>query len=335
MAFEASAPIVNFKELPESFPDDVEIGKLGHGFNIIDGAPRVSPFTIITSMYSKGKGVEEGFTHFKDFVDYERGAATLMGLSYQPGMVALDCGTRTSAVEDPDGAIALPPMLSPFLTNIEKLDSTAYNFFGFEVEVFALTVTDFNHSRIANSKKVKAIEHLDFNPITKKQFFAIIDKYGTHYIHKASYGVKAEMRWMLKDVKIPSKPPSLTSLSQDTTHSTSSNSSNGSTNNKQFNVWNKMDDVNQRFREAAHKWKADGFPALKDLESMLEVKDDQLAYSQQVRCTPFLHTLLSQISRKKPIQLGKTPQMISYQGSFLFCLSFPSLLFYQPSPSIL
>jgi len=311
MAFESSAPIVTFKDLPESFPEDVEISKLGHGFNIIDGSPRAAPFTLITTQYNKGKGVEEGFSHFKDFLEYERAATTMQGLTYQSGMMALDCGTRNSIIEDKDtGAPALPPMLSPFLTNIEKLEGTAYNFFGFEVEVFALTIVDFNNSRIANSKKLKAIENLDFSPSTKKQFYAIIDKYGTHYIHKARYGVKAEMRWMIKDAK---EGKSSLSIS-DTQNANHMKSPTGA-------YWTQADELNQRFREAAHKWKTDGFPALKDSDGALEASNSgataQLTYSQQVRCTPFLHTLLSQISRKKPIQLGKTPQMISYQG-FLF-----------------
>eukprot|EP01102_Stenamoeba_stenopodia_P007505 TRINITY_DN2098_c0_g1_i1.p1 TRINITY_DN2098_c0_g1~~TRINITY_DN2098_c0_g1_i1.p1 ORF type:complete len:868 (-),score=205.54 TRINITY_DN2098_c0_g1_i1:137-2740(-) len=310
MAFESSAPIVTFKDLPESFPEDVEISKLGHGFNIIDGSPRAAPFTLITALYNKGKGVEEGFSHFKDFLEYERAATTMMGLTFQPGMMALDCGTRNSIIEDKDtGAPALPPMLSPFLTNIEKLEGTAYNFFGFEVEVFALTIVDFNNSRIANSKKLKAIENLDFSPSTKKQFYAIIDKYGTHYIHKARYGVKAEMRWMIKDLKEGKSALSL-SDNQNTNHHLKSPSG---------AYWTQADEFNQKFREAAHKWKTDGFPALKDCEGPLEGSgsSSQLSYLQQVRCTPFLHTLLSQISRKKPIQLGKTPQMISYQAKEL------------------
>jgi len=193
MAFDSTRPVVKYHNQRGGIlqEEGFAIGKLAHGFNVVDGSTKATPFSIVELEFNDGLPAEEKLTVFSSYDEYNRGSTKLVGIDdFQEGMFSLNWGTRHD--DNPDSS--LPPALSPFLCEIDKLENYSYYFYSFEQATFELSIQT-HTSRILKSKLVKAIEDTQFSPSTKPLFYALIEKYGTHFIHSARYGVKSEMRW--------------------------------------------------------------------------------------------------------------------------------------------
>eukprot|EP01100_Stratorugosa_tubuloviscum_P004704 TRINITY_DN2189_c0_g1_i2.p1 TRINITY_DN2189_c0_g1~~TRINITY_DN2189_c0_g1_i2.p1 ORF type:complete len:857 (+),score=356.85 TRINITY_DN2189_c0_g1_i2:34-2571(+) len=234
MAFDSSNTTVTYQNVPHQINEEsINSWKLGSGINIVDATPRATPFYLIIADFQNGsRQLIENKYYLNSFEKFEKTCCNLVGLNNVKGAFSYSLGSsiKTPILEDElhsEDEIVKPIEISPFLVSIEKSDHMNYLIYSLKSEVYSLELTDAK-PRIMGSKKVKAIEKLNFNQVTKSQFYAIIEKFGTHYINKVNMGFKAELLYQ-KNYSSEQKIKSIHASLNNSNSASNSNSNSAST----------------------------------------------------------------------------------------------------------
>lgn len=89
----------------------------------------------------------------------------------------------------------------PFLTDIEKLENYQHFIVELEETMYTLQMKTPGASQLnfILDEDVQFVQQHIFTKDTKKQYYNVIEKFGTHYIKQATFGAKAEIRWSVPE----------------------------------------------------------------------------------------------------------------------------------------
>ena len=160
---------------------------MGRGFNALDCSVKTHLFDEIKATHIEEKSKNEKVTIFKNSSDFINEVGSRLKVkTIEPGMFSMTSETRECF---------------PFLSDIERLDSHVH----FVVEVdeiyytLKLKTPTASQLNFMLDEDVQFIMQHIFNKDTKKQYYSVIEKYGTHYVTGATFGAKAEIRWSIPD----------------------------------------------------------------------------------------------------------------------------------------
>jgi hypothetical protein len=89
----------------------------------------------------------------------------------------------------------------PFLTDIERIENYQHFIVELEESLYSLQMKLPGASQLnfMLDEDVQYVHQHIFTKETKKQYYSVIEKFGTHYIKQATFGAKAEIRWSLPE----------------------------------------------------------------------------------------------------------------------------------------
>jgi len=170
-------------EINSQVDTKLKVGSLGRGINCLDGSIKTHLFDDLKVVYIEEYNKSEKLNHFKTHDEYMKEATMRMGIPNAETAVFSLLGDQKDVF--------------PFMCNIDRLDSYQHYLYETEETLYTLKAKlgSSHASTFFTDSDVQYIKENEFNNDTKQVYYAIIDRYGTHFVKSCSFGAKAELRW--------------------------------------------------------------------------------------------------------------------------------------------